>query len=94
MPQEGKVLDFPMLSFFYSKDGNMEIYSLFLNQIARIIRKKYKMFVIGISSDDPADLLYKKIRTINFKSRIYCADFREKFNYDAKKPKRIECALL
>lgn len=94
IPEEGQVLDFPMLSFFYSKDGNMEYYSCFLNQIATVIKKNYKMFVIGISSDDPADLLYKKIRTINFKSKIYCADFKDEFYFDLTMPKRIECALL
>lgn len=94
IPEEGKELDFPMLSFFYSKDGNMEYYSCFLNQIARIIKKSYKMFVIGISSDDPADLLYKKIRSINFKSKIYCADFKDELNFDPATPRRIECGLL
>lgn len=94
MPEEGKELDFPILSFFYSKDSNMEIYSLFLNQIAKVIRKKYKLFVIGICDDDPVDRLYKKIRTINFKSKIYCADFSREFNFDKTKSKRIECGML
>jgi hypothetical protein len=94
MPEEGKEFDFPILSFFYSKDGNMEIYNLFLNQIAQAVRKKYKMFVIGICDDDPADSLYKKIRTINFKSKIYYTDFSKKFNFDKTRPKRIECGML
>jgi hypothetical protein len=94
MPEEGKELDFPILSFFYSKDGNMEYYNLFLNQIAQAVRKKYKMFVIGICDDDPADSIYKKIRTINFKSKIYCADFTREFIFDKKRPKRIECGML
>lgn len=94
IPEEGQELDFPMLSFFYSIDGNMEYYSCFLNQIAQIIKENYKMFVIGISADDPADLLYKKIRTINFKSKIYCADFKDEFYFDLTRPKRIECGLL
>ncbi len=94
IPEEGKELDFPMLSFFYSLEGNMEYYSCFLNQIAQIIKKNYKMFVIGISSDDPADNLYKKIRTINFKSKIYCADFTEEFYFELTKSKHIECGLL
>lgn len=94
MPEEGNELDFPILSFFYSKDGNMEYYSLFLNQIAQTIRKKYKLFVIGICDDDPSERLYKKIRSINFKSKIYCADFSREFNFDNAKSKRIECGML
>ncbi|MEL7607010.1 MAG: hypothetical protein AAGU39_13275 [Sedimentibacter saalensis] len=94
IPEEGKELDFPMLSFFYSKEGNMEYYNLFINQIAQSMRKKYKMFVIGICDDDPADKLYKKIRTINFKSKIYCADFKDEFIFDPARPRRIECGLL
>ncbi|KAF5040908.1 hypothetical protein SDC9_131809 [bioreactor metagenome] len=72
----------------------MEYYNLFINQIAQSMRKKYKMFVIGICDDDPADKLYKKIRTINFKSKIYCADFKDEFNFDPARPRRIECGLL
>jgi hypothetical protein len=94
MPEETKELDFPILSFFYSKDGSMEYYNCFLNQIAQSMRKKYKMFVIGISDDDPADKLYKRIRTINFKSKIYCADFSREFNFDKTRQKRIECGML
>lgn len=94
IPEEGKELDFPILSFFYSKDGDMEYYNCFLNQIAQAMRKKYKMFVIGVCDDEPSERLYKEIRSINFKSKIYCADFSREFNFDRNRPKRIECGML
>ena len=75
VPKENEVLDFPMLSFFISKDDNEEYYKAFLNHINPIIKKEYGMFVIGISANNFAHGIFRKVRNIHFDTKIYEIEF-------------------
>ena len=75
LPKENEVLDFPMLSFFISKDDNEEYYKAFLNHINPIIKKEYGMFVIGISANNFAHGIFRKVRNIHFDTKIYEIEF-------------------
>lgn len=94
IPKENEILNFPTLTMFYSKDNNSHYYNLFLYEIAKEIRKNYKMFIIGMTASHPNDCIYKKIRSIKFKSSIYYANNDMEIILDHNKPVHIECGLL
>lgn len=75
LPKENAALDFPMLSFFISRDDGEEHSKVFLNSIAPVIRKKYGMVVIGASECSHMNGILRKLRSISFGSRIYTIDF-------------------
>ena len=96
-PKENKVLDFPMLSFFISKNDNEEYYKIFLNNIVQVIKKQYTMFIIGTTQCNFANNIYQGLKNIHFGSKIYSIDFI----YGKGKKKKInkeniwfECGLL
>lgn len=94
IPKENEILNFPTLTMFYSKDNKSHYYNLFLYEIAKEIKKKYKMFIIGMTATHPNDSIYKKIRCIKFKSCIYYANNGMDIILDHNKPVHIECGLL
>ena len=75
LPKENEVLDFPMLSFFISKDDNEEYYKAFLNNINPVIKKEYGMFVIGTTDSSFTHNIFKKVRNIHFDTKIYEIEF-------------------
>jgi len=97
LPKENEVLDFPMLSFFISRDDDEGFSKAFLNNIARVIRKRYGMVVIGASEHSHMNGILKKLRSISFDSRIYTIDFilggRKSVDVDSEKI-WLECGLL
>lgn len=75
LPKENEVLDFPMLSFFISKDDSEEYYKAFLNSINPVIKNEYGMFVIGIINNSFAHSIFRKVRSIHFDTKIYEIEF-------------------
>ena len=75
LPKENKVLNFPMLSFFISKDDSEEYYKVFLNNIVEVIKRDYEMFIIGTTKCNSLNTIFKKLRNIHFDSKIYTVDF-------------------
>lgn len=94
IPKENEILNFPTLTMFYSKNNDSDYYNLFLYEIAKEIKKNYKMFIIGMSKSHPNDWIYKKIRCIKFKSSIYYANNNKDIIIDHNKFVHIECGLL
>lgn len=97
LPKENEVINFPMLSFFITKDDNEEYYKAFLNNMNEIIKKSYGMFVIGTTKCSFANDIYKKLRSIHFDTRIYTIEFiignGKKHEIDKDKL-WLECGLL
>lgn len=97
LPRENTTLDFPLLSFFISEDGNQEYYRIFLSEIKREIGKKYKMFVIGMPRNHFASSIFNKLPSIHFDTKLYEITFPwskqncKKINVENLTP---ECALL
>ena len=97
LPKKDEVLNFPMLSFFISKDDNEEFYNIFLNKIIKIIVQKYKMFIIGTSKNYFVNDIYKNLKNIHFDSKIYEIDLlyrkgrKQQIN---KNTVWLECGLL
>ena len=75
LPRENEALDFPMLSFFISRDDSEEHSKAFLNNIACVIRKKYGMVVVGAAECSHMNSVFRNLRSIHFDSRIYTIDF-------------------
>ena len=97
LPKENEVLDFPMLSFFITKDDNEVYYKAFLNHINRVIKKDYGMYVIGIGDTDVHKKLYKKIKSIHFDTLIYEIEFifgNGKKTQISRENIWLECGLL
>ena len=99
MPKENEVLNFPMLSFFITKDNDMNYYKIFLNNINKIISKEYGIYVIGAHKDSLQNDIYKKLRNLHFNSKIYLLDtsnIRGKVeeSFDNNMQFNLECGML
>jgi hypothetical protein len=94
IPIKNEILDFPTLTLFMSKENNQEYYKCFLNEISRVIKEKYNMFVIGINSNHPNNEVYRKIRSLKFKSNIYFVRYDNEITLDNNKYIHMECGLL
>lgn len=75
LPKENKVLDFPMLSFLISKNDSQEYYKVFLNNIVKVIKRDYGMFIIGMTKCNSLNKIFSNLRNIHFDSKIYTVDF-------------------
>ncbi|MBR3806922.1 MAG: hypothetical protein IKJ15_00910 [Lachnospiraceae bacterium] len=75
LPKEEEVLDFPMLSFFISKDKDPEYYKVFLNHINSVIKKSYGMYVVGAMASSFEHEIYSKLKNIHFDTQIYEIEF-------------------
>ncbi|MBE5936336.1 MAG: hypothetical protein E7262_11255 [Lachnospiraceae bacterium] len=96
LPKENENIDFPMLSFFISKDDNEEYYKIFLNNLKNEM-KKGGMFVIGTVESSFNGKIYNKLRNIHFDTRIYSIDFiagKGKKVIINKNKLWLECGLL
>lgn len=94
MPEKNKALDFPSLSFFYAKEGNKDFYEAFLAHICRVIRKDYKMFLIGMAHSHPNRSTIHKLKSIHFDSHLYYVRYDHDLVPDEGIPVHYECALL
>ncbi len=71
LPKENEFLEFPMLSFFISKNDNRDYYKIFLSEIRRKINKNYGAFVIGLPKNHFAAEILDGIKSINFETKLY-----------------------
>lgn len=94
MPRAGKPLAFPTLTLFFARDQDPDLYQQFLHQIAQVIRRRYKMFVIGLGDRDPQRGIYNSLRTIHFESQLYVARHDLDLVLDPGRPVHLECGLL
>ncbi|MBQ9624547.1 MAG: hypothetical protein IJR47_00415 [Clostridia bacterium] len=97
LPRENEGFDFPMLSFFISRNEDENYYKVFLNNIVEVIKKQYGMFVVGTAKEYFANDIYKKLKSINFKSQIYAVhlvDLQEKRQNIKTQNIWLECGLL
>lgn len=79
---------------FFAKDNNRDYYNCFLSQISNIIKETYKIFVIGININHPNNEVYKKLRSLKFKSNIYFIRYDKDITLDESKHIHIACGLL
>lgn len=97
LPKENECLNFPMLSFFLSKDDNMEYYKTFLSGVNREIKKSYDCYVIGMPKNYFGMEVFKKLPSIHFDTILYSIEFRSKKG-NAIEPDvsnlYLECGLL
>lgn len=71
LPKENEPLDFPMLSFFLSRNDNQDFYRILLSEIKREIAKSYGMFVIGLPRNHFAASMLDALPSISFETKIY-----------------------
>lgn len=71
LPREDQPLDFPMLSFFITKNDNEDYYRILLREIKNEIAKTYGMFVIGLPENHFAGPLWDALPSISFETELY-----------------------
>lgn len=71
LPKEDQPLDFPMLSFFITKNDNEDYYRILLREIKNEIAKTYGMFVIGLPENHFAAPLWDALPSISFETELY-----------------------
>ena len=95
LPKENESLDFPMLSFFLSRNDDENYYKIFLNHIQSVIAQKYDIYVIGIPKNHFAVGIYDSLRNVHFDTKLYEVRFLsgkvKEINQDRLYP---ECGLL
>jgi hypothetical protein len=97
LPRENDPLDFPMLSFFISKNDNEEYYRIMLNEIKKEISNSYDMFVIGLPKEHFAVPMFDKLPNISFETKLYEIRFPwSKQSYATPDSQNVffECGLL
>lgn len=75
LPRPDTPLDFPMLSFFLSRDDNEAYYQILLREIMGEIRKRYGMLVIGLPKNHFGTPILKALPSIHFDTRLYEISF-------------------
>lgn len=70
LPKENEPLEFPMLSFFVSRDDNETYYKIFLNELKKELSKTYGMFVIGLPENHFGNSIFRELPSVNFKTSI------------------------
>lgn len=76
LPPEGRPLDYPMLSFFLSRDDDPEYYKAFLNGLNREIRGRIGVYVIGVPRSYFGAEIFRSVPSIHFDTVIYSVEFR------------------
>lgn len=71
LPKENQAIDFPMLSFFVSRDDNEEYVQCFLSEINKEIRKCYDMFAIGLPKNHRWAMSMRKMSGVHFDTKLY-----------------------
>lgn len=94
IPPLGMPLNFPMLSLFYAKKNNPIYYRIFLSLIAGEIKKKYTMFLIGMTAEHPNKHIYQRIKSFHLQSAVYYVNYEQNIVFDKGRPIHLECGLL
>ena len=68
--KENEPYDYPVLSFFLSKDDDEDCYRILFHRIKNEIRKNYTLFAVGVTSDHPVASVLEKLPKITGNSTI------------------------
>jgi hypothetical protein len=71
LPKENEPLNFPMLSFFLSKDDNEDCYKILFHRIKNEIKKNHEMFLVGLPHNHVIASVMKNLPKVTFESTIY-----------------------
>lgn len=75
LPRADEPLNFPMLAFFLCRGDDETHYRIFLDEIRKVIGKRYGMFVIGLPKNHFAAPLIQKLPGIRFDTKLYSLSF-------------------
>ena len=71
LKKENERYDYPILSFFLSKDDNKDYYEIFFHRIKKEIRKNYRVFAVGLTRNHPIASVLRNLPKITGDSTIY-----------------------
>lgn len=71
LKKENEPYDYPILSFFLSKDDNKDYAEIFFHRIKEEVKKKYQLFAVGITKNHPIASVVRKLPKIGGESTIY-----------------------
>lgn len=97
LPPEDQILDYPMLSFFLSRNDDPEYYKAFLNGLNREIRGRKEVYVIGLPQSHFAGGIFSRVPSIHFDTVIHSVQFKlGNGKYTRIDPDHLflECGLL
>ncbi len=97
LPPPGTILAFCTLTFWAVKDRNPEIFSLFLDQLARAAAS-YPFLLVGVHEAHPLRLRLQKRPHIRYKSKMYLVFWEEQQRFVNNLTQEgmlyLECGLL
>lgn len=71
LPKENEPLAFPMLSFLLPKDGNEDLFHIFLNEVRKEVQKQYGMYVFDLPEGHFARKRLDRLPGVSFTTRFY-----------------------
>lgn len=92
-PKENKAVNYASISLFLVRNMDLEIADFFLRNIAAYA-KEYDFLMMGLFEDHPLNNIFKNIRHIKYKSRLYRVNWIDEFFELDDKPISIEVGLL
>ena len=75
LPKENVPLDFPMLSFFLTKDGREDLFYVFLNEVRKEVGKRYGMYVFDLPDGHFARETLDRAPHVGFETMTYDVRF-------------------
>lgn len=92
IPKEDIPLKFPTITLAFSKDNKEGYYKALIQGLAREVEKKYKMFVIGLNSEDTNINIFENMKHLSFDSELYFVKYDRDINSELVA--RMECGML
>lgn len=80
--KENEPYDYPILSFFLSKDDNKDYYDILFHRIKKEIKKNYRLFAVGLTRNHPVASILKNLPKITGESTIYEVKFSDQKGED------------
>lgn len=71
LPKENAPIDFPMLSFFLTKDGREDYFYIFLNEVRKEVGKRYGMYVFDLPDGHFAREILDCAPHVGFRTMTY-----------------------
>jgi len=71
LKKENEPYDYPILSFYLSRDENKDYYEIFFHRIKEEVKKNYHVFAVGLTGNHPIASVVKKLPKISGESTIY-----------------------
>lgn len=71
LPRENVPLDFPMLSFFLTKDGREDLFYIYLNEVRKEVGRRYGMYAFDLPDGHFARKTLDKTRHVGFRTMTY-----------------------